>query len=120
MVPDNKPQTSLTDLRAQALCRHQTALAKARTTFDETVAQINEDHRAFRAAYEAQWNLVKSDPTHPGLHIIRVEYEKSLVPPDHELARAALAEAVSKADADYQQELDRISALHGVVIRRFA
>src|SRR5580692_5709170 len=61
MVPDNKPQTSLTDLRAQALCRHQTALAKARTTFDETVAQINEDHRLFHEAYARQWNEVKSD-----------------------------------------------------------
>jgi hypothetical protein len=112
--------TRLADLRAQALCRHQNALADAQRVFDETVAQVDADHRSFREAYAAQWDLVKSDPSHPSLHIIRVEYERSLVPPSYEKARAAHAEAVSKADADYQQELDRIAALHGVVIRRFA
>jgi hypothetical protein len=112
--------TRLADLRAQALCRHQNALAKARSDFDETVAQIDADHRAFRAAYENQWDQIKSDPSHPSLHIIRVEYEKSLVPPNYDPARKAHAEAVSKADADYQQELDQIAAEHGVVIRRFA
>jgi hypothetical protein len=112
--------TRLADLRAQALCRHQNALADAQRAFDETVAQIDADHRRFHEAYARQWDQVKSDPSHPSLHIIRLEYEKSLVPPDHEPARHALAEAVSKADADYQQELDKIAALHGVVIRRFA
>jgi hypothetical protein len=120
MAQDSKPQTSLADARAQALSKHQTALAKARTTFDETVAQINQDHERFKEAYARQWDEVKSDPNHPSLHIIREQFELSLVPPDYEPARHALAEAVSKADADYQQELDQIAAQHGVVIRRFA
>jgi hypothetical protein len=120
MAQDNKPQMSLAEARAQALCRHQTSLAAARSDFDATVAQIDADHRAFRAAYENQWDQIKSDPTHPSLHIIREQFERSQLPPDYEPARAALAVAVIKADTDYQQELDRIAALHGVVIRRFA
>jgi hypothetical protein len=112
--------TRLADLRAQALCRHQSAIADAQRVFDETVAQIDADHKRFHEAYARQWDSVKSDPSHPSLHIIRVEYEKSLVPPSYEKARAALSEAIIKADADYQQELDQIAAQHGIVIRRFA
>jgi hypothetical protein len=113
-------QHSFDEAKSVIMARHQQAIADARCVFDETVAQINEDHKRFQEAYAAQWDQVKSDPSHPSLHIIRVEYEKSLVPPDHEPARHALAEAVIKADQEYQAALDEIATQHGVVIRRFA
>jgi hypothetical protein len=118
MAQDNR--SSLADARAQALGKHQTALALARTTFDAAVAAIDLEHNACARIAEQLWDEVKSNIDHPSIHIIRVEYERSLVPPSYDPARHALAEAVSKADADYQQELDRIAAEHGVVIRRFA
>jgi hypothetical protein len=106
---------SFAEAKAILLGRHQQALVDARTLFDAFVAAIDAEHREHRLAAEAQWDQVKSGPADdPAIHTARAEYERSLVAPDHEPARAALAKAVFDIDNSYHSELRRIAAEHGV------
>jgi hypothetical protein len=107
-------QHSFDEAKSVIMARHQQAIADAQRVFAEAVAQVDADHRAFKEAYQARWDEVRSDPTHPSLHIIRLEYEKSLAPPDHEPARHVLAKSVYDADNDYHAELRKVASQHGV------
>src|SRR5439155_23402934 len=101
---------------AKAKDRHQNAIFEAHEEFKKAEAEAWQQRNADYRAAEDAWNALKSLPECTKVAEARNAFQRAKEPALLAPARKALAEAIKKADDDYNSEVRQIASKHTVTV----